>query len=163
MKEAINSKTIAGAVAVVLLALAFIPNIAVVASSPPPSCNTVLIDLKGLQGNPSNPAGAVPFTLELIGGSIPPPRGTLTLGALGGSYNITKTVIYTVMGGYQFNTATGKLLAKVVGTMGTTGFEIDLAFLDLPSAGFTFQGIIHIIGQQPQMLANLSGTGLTCS
>ncbi len=153
MREAITSKKMIAATAIALLALAFIPTPAFAATGSN-ACSTVSISLVGFQLNPSNPSAAAPFSLVLTGFAVLQ-RGDLTQGIVAGTYNASPA-----LGGYSFNTATGKMLAKVLGT----GFAIDLAFLDLnPSVGFTFQGILHIPGQQPVMLVNVSGTGLSCT
>ena len=149
--EALNPKSVLATAAIVLLALSFAPITGAATGSH--ICNTPNINLDGLQLNPSNPNAAIPFTVDLTGTTVLT-KGNLVQGSLTGTYNAI-----AMSGGYNYNTATGKMLAKITGG----GMEIDLAFITSGApAGFTFQGTIHIPGVQPQMLVNIAGTGLTC-
>ena len=141
-----HTKTTIGAAAIALFVLSFVP-VASFAASPPPS--TMVLDMSGIVGNPSTGiVGA--FTMHLDG-STTVVKGSLAQGVAYGTYNGTP-----VVGGFSYNTATGKALMKLVPADGSNSFALNLAFLYLPPVGFTFQGIIHINGQGPVMLSATS-------
>ncbi len=152
MREAPIPKAILATAAIALFAFAMFPGSAT-ASSGNYSCNTFSMDLSNFMTNPSNPT-LTPYTLAISGGVVGQ-KGNLEVGALTGSFNDQP-----VGGGYNFNTANGKLLAKLVGS----NFEIDLAFVTAGQpAGFTFIGTYHVVGQAPQMLLGPLGAAPYCS
>ncbi|HKT22761.1 MAG TPA: hypothetical protein VJR06_09170 [Nitrososphaerales archaeon] len=153
MREAINKKTILASAAIAIFALMVIPMPAAFASVGSNSCNTFNLSLSNYMTNPSS-QDMIPYTLQLSGvASVQ--KGALTQGALSGTFDGN-----AVQGGYSFNTATGKLLAKVVGA----GYEIDLAFVTSGApAGFTFIGTYHVVGQAPLMLLGPLGASAYCS
>ncbi len=153
MRETVTSKTILATAAIALLALAFVPASAFASSAPPVGFT---LNMSGVVGtSPINVLGY--FNIQLAGAADMPAKGSLVQGTTYGIYTDQNNVAYTVYGGWSYNTATGKALMKLVEVNGA--FTMNLAFLNLPSSGFTFQGIIHMTGQGPVMLAAPSGSG----
>ncbi len=140
--EATKTKTLLVTAAIALLALAFFPATAI-AASPNTNC-TVSVNSTGFEVNPSNPSDAIPYTLVATGSSLIQ-KGALIQGQISGTLNGDQ-----VSGGFSYNTASDKLLAKLM----STSYELNLAYVTSGvAAGFTFIGTIHIVGQQPLMLS----------
>ncbi len=87
--------------------------------------------------------------------------GQLFQGTLTATFTSTGPLIVseTVTGTWSFDTATGKLLMKVQGST----YSIDFAYLNLPLQGFTFQGMLYIVGQMPLPMRQTSSSALPIS
>ncbi len=138
-----------GLATIAFLSLAFIvPSPALAASTT--SC-TWTLDASSLGGIAATASAGVTGSWASSLAGIGAPNAELIQGGLAGTFTYTPTsgtvTGGAVTGGWSFNPATGKLLMKVFAVTGT--FYIDFAFLNLPSPGFTFQGSLHVVGQQP--------------
>ena len=150
--EATNTNRVLASAAIALLALVFIPAPAM-ASHGDSLCN-VTGSATGVEVNPSHPDAAIPNSLSVSGTGLQL-KGALVQGTINGTLNTDQ-----VSGVFSLNTASDKLLAKLTGP----GYELDLAFVTSgATAGFTFIGTIHVVGQQPLMLATESLHTFTCS
>jgi len=149
MRVAITSKTILAAAAISFLAFMLVPIPSVRASSPSCSLATTISGVFVSPPPPGSPSGTWVQTFTN------PPIATFQIGALikgasGGTFTVDGISLGSVTAFWSFDTATGKVLMKVIGV----GFYVDYAFLNLPSGvGFTFQGMLHIVGMHPEAMA----------
>ena len=159
MRTTITHKSTIAVIAFVGTAMLIAGIAAPVTATSAPFCESTTIG-----GNFTSPFGQVgswTLTTDVTPSSVSQ-RGALVQGGLSGTFTNNLGLSPAVVGGWSFNTATGKLLMKVVGA----NFYIDYAFLNLPSAGFTVQGSLHVVGQQPVPLVETAPTVIipvTCS
>ncbi len=148
------SKGITGAIA---LALALLPLLTPLPVFANPTCAATTTDFGGVFVSPTGPIG----TWSMSGFTLTSQSqlGQLFQGTLTATFTSTLGVGGGVIGMWSFNTATPKLLMKVQGST----YSIDFAYLNLPLAGFTFQGVLHIVGQMPVPMRQTSSSSAPIS